>query len=258
MRIFHVSDLHFHRDAEKNRAAVQALQAVRELMTEPGDYLIVTGDITDDGHPEQYHNACAELKKIGRGRVFICPGNHDFGAAGNFFDPDRARRFDSILCEELGQGGTFAGSGRPVVNLVHDRDTSAMFIALDSNLETVHPFDLACGEIGDVQLGALDALLADGATCDAFKVVVLHHHPLIVNDPKLVLVDARKFLRVMHGRANVLAFGHKHESREWRNVCGIDLVVASDNTPGKDFVRRITLENGRPPQSDDVRIAMDR
>ena len=36
-----------------------------------------------------------------------------------------------------------------------------MFIALDTNLETVHPFDFACGEVGDFQLNALEMNSAD-------------------------------------------------------------------------------------------------
>jgi 3',5'-cyclic AMP phosphodiesterase CpdA len=49
----------------------------------PKHYLIVTGDISDDGHEQQFSNAFEALK-ASKGRIFLCPGNHDIGAAGNF------------------------------------------------------------------------------------------------------------------------------------------------------------------------------
>ena len=48
------------------------------------------------------------------------PGNHDFGAAGNFYSRERALRFDEMLSKTLKQGGTFTGEAAPVANIVGD------------------------------------------------------------------------------------------------------------------------------------------
>ncbi|MCP5101976.1 MAG: metallophosphoesterase, partial [bacterium] len=157
MKIVHLSDLHFHRNDKKNKKIVTTLDNVKNKY--PKHYLLVTGDITDDGHEKQYENAQKELKKFGD-RVFIAPGNHCYGAVGAFYSKERARRFDEKLSLPLNQGGTFFGENKPVVNVVEDGNDVVMFIAIDTNLETVSAFDFACGEVGDSQLNALDNILS--------------------------------------------------------------------------------------------------
>ncbi len=77
------------------------------------------------------------------GRIFIVPGNHDFGAMGNFYSKERAKRFDEKLTIPLKQGGTFYKENKPVVNIIKDKNASVMLIGLDTNLKTNHPFDFA-------------------------------------------------------------------------------------------------------------------
>lgn len=43
----------------------------------PTHYVILTGDIVDDGHEEQYKRAAEALAPF-TGRIFISPGNHDY------------------------------------------------------------------------------------------------------------------------------------------------------------------------------------
>lgn len=156
MQFIHLSDLHFHRGKNNNDAATNMLQFVAQNY--PAHYLLLTGDITDDGDSTQYERA-AEALSVFKGRIFICPGNHDFGAAGMFYEPKRASFFDEKLSIPFAQQGTFAGATRPVVNLARNGDEQALIIALDSNLETLTPFDFACGEIGEPQLQALNEIL---------------------------------------------------------------------------------------------------
>ena len=142
MKFIHLSDLHIHSSNDDNAKLIESLKYISD--TYPEHKLIITGDITDDGAPRQYENAY-ELLKSFIGRIYICPGNHDFGAAGNFYSEERARHFDQSLAIPLDQGGTFKGDCTPVVNIVKDGSSTAMLIALDSNLETQSPFDFACG-----------------------------------------------------------------------------------------------------------------
>lgn len=208
----------------------------------PKHNLIITGDIVDDGDERQYERALKALEEF-KGRVFICPGNHDFGPAGNFYSRDRAKMFDEFLSRSFRQGGSFAGDNIPVVNIVKEKGDEVMLIALDSNLETIHPFDFACGEIGDTQLAALDSILTNTACKHMTKILFFHHHAFMHNNPFMELKDARTLMRLIFGRVDVVLFGHKHESNAWSNINGIPFVLSSDNSPGKDYAREVSVSN---------------
>lgn len=193
--------------------------------------LIITGDITDDGHETQYENAKKLLSPF-QGRMYFCPGNHDYGAAGNFYSWERAVRFDEYLSKPFKQGGTFTGDKTPVVNIVKNGNLRIMLIALNSNLETTTVSDFACGAIGEEQLGALNAIL-EGSDPSIVKIVFLHHHPFI-HGYFMKLKDADQLMAMVSGRIDAMLFGHKHVQGLWNNKDGIPLVVASANTPEPD------------------------
>lgn len=239
MKFVHVSDLHFHRSDSKNNKVEEMLRIIDEKL--PEHNLIVTGDITDDGDKKQYKNAFNALKAF-EGRIFICPGNHDYGAAGNLFTKKRAKDFDKYLMQPLNQTGSFYKDNEPVVNVVKSDVSNVMLIALDSNLETSIPFDFACGEIGDKQLNALQSILNSPDTDAMKKILFFHHHPFIHCDPFMQLKDREKLMRTIYGRVDVMLFGHKHKSEYWENAGGIKHVLASENLPGKNnAVREIVF-----------------
>lgn len=240
MNFIHLSDLHVHSSDSDNKELTAALKFIAN--TYSNHALVITGDITDDGAPRQYENAFKLLKAFA-GRIYICPGNHDFGAVGNLYSKERAIRFDQSLAIPLGQGGTFKGDSTPVVNILKDGDSTVMLIALDSNLETENPFDFACGEIGQSQLRALDTILAT-APHNTVKVLFFHHHPFMVNDPFMQLKDAGELARTIYGRTDVVLFGHKHEMNQWENRWGTRFILASDNSSDKNFAKELTIENG--------------
>lgn len=239
MKFIHISDLHFHRNAENNAGAIAVLSYIEQEY--PDHKLIVTGDIVDDGHEKQYEKALEAFQPF-KERIFIAPGNHDYGAAGNFYSQERASRFDQSLSVPLEQGGTFTGDNTPVVNILDENDQKVMLIALDTNLETEHPFDFACGEVGEKQLAALDNVLSNPATAGIVKMLFFHHHPFIHNNPFMELKDARELIRLIYKRVHVVLFGHKHVSYQWENINGIPFILASDNSPGKDYAREIVIE----------------
>lgn len=242
MRLIHISDLHFHKDEGDNERVKSMLRKIKDQF--PEHYLIVTGDITDDGNEKQYKNAFKELNAF-KGKVFICPGNHDFGAAGNIYSKGRAKDFDKYLMSPLDQGGTFYGNNEPIVNVLKDGDERIMLIALDSNLETSHPFDFACGEIGDNQIRVLEFILTNPGSVGMKKILFFHHHPFIQNNPFMELKDAKELMRTIYGRIDVLMFGHKHKSNYWMNYGGTKHILASDNSPGENnIVREIVFESG--------------
>lgn len=239
MKFIHLSDLHIHTHEQDNKDVISVLSFVAKIY--PDHRLIITGDITDDGKLEQLENAYEFFKPF-QGRVFICPGNHDFGAAGNFYSYERAVRFDDILAKQLNQGGTFKGDSTPVVNILGDGNRKIMLIALDSNLETEEPFDFACGEIGKSQLNALNTILTTIPNTEMVKVLFFHHHPFMHNNPFMELVDARALAKTIYNRVDLVLFGHKHEMKEWKKRYGAKYVLASDNSPGKDYAKEITID----------------
>jgi len=50
-------------------------------------------------------------------------------------------------------------------------------------------------------------------------------------------------MRTIYYKIDVVLFGHKHVAGKWENVHGIQYILASDNTPGKSYVREISIEN---------------
>lgn len=251
MKFIHVSDLHFHRHKKDNSEATKTLGFIKKEY--PNHHLIVTGDIVDDGHEEQYGRAFDALKDF-MGRIYISPGNHDFGAAGNLYSQERAERFDEMLSKPLQQGGTFTGDNTPVVNILEENSDRTMLIALDTNLETAHPFDFACGEVGSGQLAALDTILSNPSTTGMIKLLFFHHHPFMHGNPFMELKDAHELMRIIYCRVDAVLFGHKHVSNQWENMNGIKYVLASDNSPGKDWAREVTVEHGVVTVKD-IRIA---
>jgi predicted phosphodiesterase len=229
IKIIHISDTHFHTNADDNKAAGAFLSGVMNEYFLSGDnYLLHTGDVTDDGHPEQYDNARGALLPFGRGRVLVCPGNHDYGPSGVFYSEAAGHRFDDCLAAPLGYAEPYFPKKQPVVRVLRDADGSrVMTIGINAVLETLNPFDFSCGEVGVQQLAVLDAILANPAAAPIPKLVYLHFHPFMHTHRTMKLLDAAAFLAVLRGRVQVLCFGHKHEQKSWPTSYGVDAILAA-------------------------------
>src|SRR6185295_13073593 len=51
--------------------------AIAEINAAAPDIVVVAGDLTDDGYPDQYPEAKQELDAIACEHVILVPGNHD-------------------------------------------------------------------------------------------------------------------------------------------------------------------------------------
>lgn len=210
IKIAHVSDLHFHRAAINNKEAVSLLKKVQKAypFNTGYNYLLVTGDITDDGDKIQYTRAFAALKPF-VGHLLLTPGNHDYGPLGTFYSEDSAKAFDDYLLHKLSINHHYIDK-KPAIDLLDDtQGTRVLAVGLNSVVNTEIPFDFARGAIGDDQLTSLQAVLSDPEYADVHKLIYLHHRPLKCNDWFLELADAEDLMAILdQSGVEVIAFGH--------------------------------------------------
>ena len=231
MKILHISDTHFHAIAN-NDALLRRFTYIQS--NHPDHKIIITGDITDDGTEEQYAIASRILKPF-KGRLFFCPGNHDYGTLGSVYTEEAARRFDEFSTV-FNEGGFI--DKVPLVFKIEN----VQIILLNSNLKTENPFDFACGEIGKGQLKILKKILKEKLPKDSVRIICLHHHPFIHSDPTMKLLDAEDFVRVIYGKIDILLFGHKHVQAQWLNNVGCKLVLASGALFEGSTAKEITID----------------
>ena len=203
IRLHHISDLHVRRSLDNNRVVSEKLKEIRadwDRRFWGDDWLIVTGDITDDGREKQYSRAWDLLYPF-RGRMVMVPGNHDYGALGNLYSKKSAERFH----------GFRAGldSVRESVVDLQTQGFGVEFILLDTCLHTGTVVDFAQGKVGWWALWKLKYNLARIREKGWKSVVVMHHSPL-ENNWWLRLQDAKQFLGVVLGHADYVLCGHTH------------------------------------------------
>jgi 3',5'-cyclic AMP phosphodiesterase CpdA len=208
---------------------VETLEAVVADMHESlPDHVAVTGDLTHIGLPDECAAALRWLQSLGAAdRISLVPGNHDRYVAAPF---------DATV--GLWRDYFRGDDGATAFPFVRRRDGVAL-IGVDTAVPTA-PF-LASGEVGDLQLERLARVLDETAVEGCFRVVLLHHSPLMDGHIRRKrLTDARDITDVLteHG-AQLVIHGHGHEERVDRlsSAHGPMLVVAvpsaSYNAPGR-------------------------
>jgi len=197
MLIAHLSDVH----VGGSRYRQDLLEtAIAEVNSAGPDLVVIAGDITDEGYPDQYPIAKTELAALECQNVVMVPGNHDARNVGY-----------------LGFEDTFG-----------DRDTRARLelagldvavVAVDSSKP-----DLDTGEIGREHYGWIH----EGFTGPAdLRVFVCHHHLLPIpgtGRERNQVLDAGDVLSVLrHAEVDVVLAGHRHVPYVWP-VAGMLLI----------------------------------
>jgi 3',5'-cyclic AMP phosphodiesterase CpdA len=173
---------------------------VSDLRAQVPDHIAVTGDLVNLALEAEFAPAQAWLESVGPpDQVTAIPGNHDayVRATSHLF----AERFVSYL---EGDGSL---PGQPIFPAVRRRGPLAL-ISLSSAVPT--PPLMATGTLGQDQLTALERLLTELATSDAFRVLLVHH-PLRSSSRMKRLTDAEELIALLarHGVELVL-HGHDH------------------------------------------------
>ncbi|AFL96137.1 metallophosphoesterase 4 [Thermococcus cleftensis] len=194
IRIAHISDTHVTGESAYKGYAYDLI--VNEINRGDFDFVIHTGDVTNNGLREEYERASYELRKI-RKPLVVVPGNHDVRNVGYAL----FERFIGPL------NGVFEFEGGVVV-------------WVDSTIP-----DLSDGRVGGHKFRWLKEKLEEYSD-RRFKIVAAHHHLIPLPDTgreRNVLYNAGDVLDLLlrHG-VTLYTCGHKHVPNVYRVE---DLVV---------------------------------
>jgi len=240
-RFIHLSDLHIHtrgkRKENKNLVALRdfliqhyAYAQERPIVCITGD--LVHGDITQATFDTQYIQAVELLRPLVKTfKVLVAPGNHDYAKNGlEFYRPSYDFFNKHVLGGLLGIEGTNAADpdDNPMYPMTHVTPDGVLFIILDSAIGNhTHSGRFARGKLGARQRDLLRDMLNTNKAQGRPVVVMFHHHPFLRLDVTMLMDDGRGVMRILHGKTDVLCFGHKHHSYEKYNDKGIGLVLQS-------------------------------
>ncbi len=184
-RFIQLTDLHIRQNMDAILHEINPYQNLKLITTalqkENFDFILLSGDIADDGSKEAYQhikNLLATLDKP----IYALPGNHD--------DP-------KILSQELNYQKEI------------EINSDWKILALNSVVAGEHAGNLAAEE-----LSFLKETIKKHA--DKNLMIALHHHPVSINSPwmdKYMLKNASAFLEVVLAAKNVrlVIFGHVHQ-----------------------------------------------
>jgi len=189
MLIAQLSDVHVGGSRYREDLLRTAIAEVNEAAP---DLIVVAGDLTDDGYPDQYPLAKQELSALTSARIVRVPGNHDARNVGYLHYEDTFGARDSR--ERLECGGL-----------------EVALVAVDSSKP-----DLDEGEIGREHYGWIEEGFEGAAD---LRVFVCHHH--------LVPVPAtgRERNQVLDAGdvVDLVLSGHRHVPYVWP-IAGMLLV----------------------------------
>lgn len=188
---------------------VEVLQALqRDLQHFSLDQLLVTGDLTHIGLPQEFEQARDWLQQLGDPRtIALVPGNHDTCVAADWNQTFALWR-DYMTSDE---GPDISSDLKSLFPSLRVRGQLA-FIGISTGCPK--PPLMATGTAGAEQLQRLPALLKAAADQGLFRVVHLHHCPLPGQEKwRKRMTDAAQLqeLLVEHG-AELIVHGHGHRA----------------------------------------------
>ena len=197
MLIAQLSDLHVgggRYSEELLRTAISEINALQP------DLVVVAGDLTDDGYPDQYPVVKEEVAAIECPHVVVVPGNHDARNVGYLrFEDTFGARDSRVRCEV-------------------DKLQVAV-VAVDSSKP-----DLDTGEIGREHYGWIQEGFAEAVD---LRVFVCHHHLMPIpgtGRERNQVLDAGDVLSLLrHAQVDLVLSGHRHVPYVWP-VAGLLLV----------------------------------
>jgi 3',5'-cyclic-AMP phosphodiesterase len=201
--------------------------AIEEINAAGPDLVVIAGDLTDDGYPDQYPLAEKELGAISAEHIVRVPGNHDARNVGYLLYEDTFGARDSRLRFECG-------------------GLDVALIGVDSSKP-----DIDEGEIGREHYGWIEEGFADDTD---LRVFVCHHHLVPVpgtGRERNQVLDAGDVLALLRRcSVDLVLSGHRHVPYVWP-LAGILLVhsgtVSTLRTRGfpRPAYNLVRIERGR-------------
>jgi len=226
------------RRAEHRSEVLDSMQ--RDLEIKRPEHLVITGDLTHIGLPDEFREARGWLESLGEPRdVTVIPGNHDA-----YVDAPWANSFACWEPWMVSDGAPVTagktGSFDTVFPSLRVRGPVA-FIGLSSATPSA-PL-MATGRIGARQLERLEALLETTGRQGLFRVVLLHHPPVPGEEKwRKRLTDAGRLCQVIaRCGAELVLHGHRHRAVQSRieipgthvPVFGIPSASSIGHKPGR-------------------------
>ena len=197
MLIAQLSDRHLG-GARYDEALLGA--AIAEVNEASPDLVVIAGDVTDEGYPDQYAAAKAKLESLACANVVVVPGNHD------------AKHVGYLYFEE-----TFGARDRRLRRELDGQDTA--LVAVDSSKP-----DIDEGEIGREHYDWIEDAFAGEP---ALRIFACHHHLMPIpgtGRERNQLLDAGDVLALLRRLGvNLVLGGHRHVPYIWP-VAGMLLI----------------------------------
>jgi len=225
------------RRAEHRSEVLDAL--VDDMREARPEHVVITGDLTHIGLPDEFRQARHWLERLGEGGdVTIVPGNHD--AYTRHIWSDTFALWEPWMRSDVPAAQASTAGVSELFPSLRVRNSVAL-IGLSSAVATA-PF-LATGELGQTQLRRLAAVLRDTGAQGLFRVVMLHHPPGEGTEKwRKRLVDTAALGKVLaECGAELILHGHSHRAlhnsiqREGGDipVFGIPSASAIGRKPGR-------------------------
>jgi 3',5'-cyclic AMP phosphodiesterase CpdA len=198
------------RRAEHRGEVLDALLA--DLRQTRPDHIVVTGDLTHIGLPDEFRQARLWLDRLGAAdRVTVVPGNHDayvrtpWASTFSLWQP--YMQSDPELAQSTGC------SDEDLFPSLRVRNGVAL-IGLSSASASA-PF-LATGSLGPQQRQRLSLLLRQAGRQGLFRVVLLHHPPRVEDEKwRKRLIDGKALCAILQCEgAELVLHGHSHRTVE--------------------------------------------
>lgn len=188
-----------------DRAVLDRL--TKDMLAQKPDHVAVGGDLVNLSLRDEFGQALDWLQTLGSPEdVSVIPGNHDAYIRMN---PNSGiALWRAYMTPDVKQSTSLAPSenGFPWVR----RFGKVALIGLSSAVPTA-PF-VAAGELGSAQRDALVRILRKLGSEDYFRLVMVHHPPLIgMTGPRRGLRDVNELQAILEqDGADLVLFGHRH------------------------------------------------
>jgi len=191
LRFIHLTDCHLLNQNTKSLRHINTYESLNKVIQDikhkqfEYDFLLITGDISQDGSKESYETFSTLVKALNK-PIYCLPGNHD----------------DPVLLKN-----SFQQSPNQAISV--NQIQNHLLILLNSQIE-----GLESGKISKSQLQQLNNLLKTNLNRPV--IIALHHQPVIINSAwmdDIGLINGEELLTLMGNFPTVkmMLFGHIHQ-----------------------------------------------